>query len=205
MDKLLKIFKVNKKISYFLLIITIIAIISGSLLLILLKDNTKITVMSSIDTFFNNVINNTLDYHMSLKSCIITNILYVLIIWLFGISIIGIPVILIIYFIKTFTLGFTIAAIISKYGARGIIYSFIYVFPHNILNLFILNILAIYGMIYSFNLMNSFFKKQVIDFKPIMNNYKYVLIVSILITLLASLYGTYLMPYMLKIVLNLIK
>src|SRR5574344_565590 len=127
MDKILKIFKVNKKLSYFLFIITIIGIISGCLLLVLLKDNTKTTVMDSIVTFFDNVNNNTLDYGLALKSSLITNILYVLIIWLFGISIIGIPVILIMYFIKTFTLGFTITSIIAKYGSKGILYSLVYV------------------------------------------------------------------------------
>lgn len=202
MDKIFKIFKVNKKLSYFLFIITIIGIISGCLLLVLLKDSSKTTVMDSIETFFNNVSSNTLDYRLSLKSSLITNILYVLVIWFFGISLIGIPVILIIYFIKTFTLGFTVTSIIAKYGSKGILYSLIYIFPHNIINIFILNILSIYGMVYSFKVMDSFFKKQTIDFRPIMNKYKYVLTISILIMILSSLYGTYIMPYILKIVLK---
>jgi len=199
-DKI-KILKVNKKLTYCMLIITIAGVISGSLFLALLKDVDRNIAYLSLENFINNLDN--LSYVMSLKSSLITNILYVIIIWSLGISIIGIPLTLFLYFIRTFSVGFTISLILSKYSIKGLIYGFIYLFPHTILNIFIFSILSIYSIIYSFKTSSSFFKKEVIDFKPVINKYKYILVLSILIVILTSLYGTYIMPLLFKLVLKL--
>ncbi|MBR1376295.1 MAG: stage II sporulation protein M [Bacilli bacterium] len=204
MDKV-KIFKVNKKLSYCILIITIIAIVAGSLFLTILKDTDKTSIFDSLDLFINNINNNELSYGIALKSSLISNLLIIFLIWLLGISIIGIPVILFIYFIKAFALGLSISSLIAKFGMKGCIYALFYIFPHHIINLAIFAILSIYSIIYSFKLSESFFKKEQIDFKPIMDKHKYVLLLSILIVILTSLYGTYIMPYVFKIVLNFIK
>lgn len=203
-DKI-KLFKVNKKLLYCMLIVTIVGVIAGSLFVTILKDADKTSVANSLETFISNVNSNDLDYSMSLKSSLITNISFVLLIWLLGISIIGIPIIIFLYFIKSFALGFTISSILINFKLRGLIYSFIYIFPHNIINLFIFTILSIYSIIYSFKLSDSFFKKSQIDFKPIIDKNKYILLISILVVILTSLYGTYIMPSLLKIVLNLLK
>ena len=204
MDKL-KIFKTNKKIKYCMIIITIIGILSGSLFITILKETDSESITNSLNAFFDNVLNNNLNYQLSLKSGLMTNIIYVLSIWIFAVSIIGIPVILFLYFIKAFGIGLTISAIIFNYKTKGIIYALIYIFPHNILLMFILAILSINSIIYSFKVSSSFFKKESIDFRPILNKHKYILLVSIIVVLIASLYNTYIMPYLLKIVLKLLK
>ena len=200
-----KIFRINKKIKYCMIIVTILGIIAGSLFITILKDTDKESITNSLNTFFENVKNNSLNYGISLKSGLITNTIFVLSIWLFAVSIIGIPVILFLYFIKVFGIGLTISAIISNYKAKGIIYALIYIFPHNILLIFILAILSINSVIYSFRVSSSFLKKESIDFRPILNKHKYILLISILTLIITSLYNTYIMPYLLKIVLNLLK
>lgn len=204
MDKV-NIFKVNKKASYCILIITIIGILAGSLFLTILKDIDKSSINESLESFISNVSNNDINYALSLKSNLITNLLFVLIIWFLGISIIGGPIILFLYFVKTFSLGLTISSIVTKYGVKGLMYGFVYLFPHNIINILIFAILSIYSIIYSFKLSDSFFKKENIDFKPIMNKHKYILLLAILGIILTSLYATYVMPILLKTVLNFIK
>ena len=203
-DKI-KLFKVNKKLLYCILIVTIVGVIAGSLFVTILKDVDKASVTNSLESFITEINNNEINYGMSLKSSLITNISLVLLIWLLGISIIGLPIIIFIYFIKAFSLGFTISSILINFKLKELIYSFIYIFPHNIINLFVYAIVSIYSIIYSFKLINSFFNKAQIDFKPIIEKNKYVLLISILVVLLTSLYGTYIMPYVFKIVLNLLK
>ena len=204
MDKI-KIFRTNKKILYCMLIITIVAMLSGSLFITILNESDKGSITNSLNTFFDNIINNNLNYGLSIKSGLITNIIFVLAIWIFSVSIIGIPVILFIYFIKVFGIGLTLSAILYNYKAKGIIYALVYLFPHNILLIFILVLLAINSIIYSFKVSKSFFKKEAIDFEPILNKHKYMLLVSIIAVLLTCLYNTYIMPYLLKIVLKFIK
>lgn len=200
-----KIFKINKKLSYVLIIITVVGLISGMIFTFILKEADYNKVVESLNMFIDGVINDSLNYSLSLKSNLITNIIYVFIIWSLGISFIGIPIILSLYFIKVFSIGFTISSIMLNYGLRGLIYSFIYIFPHNILNIFIFGFLALYSVVYSFRLSNSFFKKESIDFKPILNKHKYVLLISLLGIIITSLYSTYIVPYILKIVLKFLK
>ena len=200
-----KIFKRNKKLSYCITIITIIGILAGALFITILKETDKEAITNSLNTFFDNIINNNLNYKLSLKSGIITNTILVVSIWIFAISIIGIPVILFLYFIKVFGLGLTLSALIYNYKTKGIIYALIYIFPHNIINVLILAILSINSIKYSFKVSNSYFKKESIDFKPILDKHKYILLISIITILITSLYNTYIMPYLLKIVLKFIK
>ena len=200
-----KVFKVNRKLSYFIIILTIVGIISGLIFTFILKESDYQKVMDSLDLFMSNVINDNLNYGLSLKSNMISNIIYVFIIWGLGISLMGLPIILFLYFIKTFSVGFIISAIMLKYGLRGLIYSFVYIFPHNILSVFIYGFLTLYSVIYSFRLSSSFFKKESIDFKPILNRHKYVLLIALLGVIIISLYSTYIMPYILKIVLKFLK
>ena len=175
------------------------------LFVFILKDSDYHNVTESLNGFINGVLNNELNYGLSLKSNMIANIIYVFVIWGLGISFIGLPIILFLYFIKVFSIGFTISAITLNYGLRGLVYSFIYIFPHNILNVFIFGFLTIYSVIYSFRISSSFFKKESIDFKPIINKHKYVLLIALLGVIITSLYSTYIMPYILKGVLKFLK
>lgn len=205
MDKIFNLYKVNKKLLMSIMIITIIGIISGSLFYTVLNSEDKSTINETITAFFSNVSSSSLDYSMSLKTGLITNIIYITIIWVLGISIVGIPFILILYFIKTFTLGFTIVSIISNYAFKGVIYAFCYVFPHNVINLITFSILTIYALIYSFYTMESFIKKKVIDFGPVLSKYKTIFVIALLTVIITSLYSTFVMPYIMKILLNLVK
>lgn len=197
-----KIFKVNKKLKYVLVIITIISLITGVLFIKILKNNDLSASIGALDEFIDNVSNNTLDYYLSLRSSLSTNILYVLLIWFLGVSIIGIPIILFIYFIKVFSIGFSLSVIVYKFGLKGLLYGFIYIFPHNILNIFIFLILSIKSISYSFNFTEKYFKKDKIDFSIDRVGHKKILLISIIGVILTSLYGTYLMPYLFKILLK---
>ena len=103
-------------------IVSIIGIISGILFFTILKDADKETVYNSLETFLTNVNNNSLNYSLGLRSNLIVSLMYVILIWILGISIIGIPIIIFLYFTKVFVLGFTISSFTVKYGIKGILY-----------------------------------------------------------------------------------
>lgn len=205
MDKLKELYRLNKKALLCIFIITIIGIIAGSIFYFMISTSDKQLVVDSISNFFNNIINNQINYTSGLKNNLIINLLYIFFIWLLGVSLIGIPLILVLYFFKTFTLGFTLVSIIANYGVKGIIYSFVYLFPHNIINVLALSVLSIYAIICSFNTLSGFFKKEVIDYRNIIIRYRYILVTTSLIMIMTSLYQSFIMPLILKIVLNLIK
>ncbi len=195
----------SKKLKYVIFVVSIVGLIAGALFFHILNNVDKESVINSINSFKDNVVNNDLNYLLTLKSSLITSILTILIIWFLGVSVIGLPIIMFIYFVKVFAIGFTISSITYIFKLKGIIYAFIYMFPHNILNILIYAFISIYSIIYSYRLSNSFFKSEKIDLKLIMDKHKYVLLVSLIGVIITSLYGTFIMPYLFKVVLNLLK
>lgn len=205
LDKLSKTLKFSKTSVMFLFGLMIIGIISGSLFSLVITKADQSIVNKYLETFINSINNNSLIWIDCFKSSIIFNYIFILVIWLLGISVIGVPIILFMFFGKSFCLGFTISAIIKKYGIEGCLLSLVYLFPHYIANVIVILILTIYAITLSIKIVRCIIKPKTLDFKPIVKKYFYVLIMSIIIVLVTCLYEAYFMPKVLKIILNFIK
>lgn len=198
MDKL-KI-KIDKKIFVFLLVLTIIGISVGAILVTILNNSDKTLTTEYINEFVNNIENNKLDYLFALKNNLFSNLTYVVLIWLLGISVIGLPIMLIMFFSKSFILGFSIGAVLETFKAKGILFSLVYVFPGQVVNLLFLLFLMMYAMSFSFKLIYVILKKQSLDFRVVMNRYFKIFLLVLIVTLLMTLYDTFLMPKLIKLI-----
>lgn len=205
MDKLKFKIVINKKILLFLVILLLIGIMFGSVFIRILDNSDRNLVTEYLNNFINNIENNKLDYFMALKSNLITNISFVLVIWLLGISLIGLPIVIIMYFSKTFILGFSIGAILSVFKIKGLLFSLVYIFPGQVISLLLYMLLTMYAMSFSFKLFYAIIKKKTFDFKNIMNCYFKILIVILVFIILMVLYDTYLMPRLVKTIIPFIK
>lgn len=197
MDKL-KI-KINKKIFVFLFVLMLMGIIAGSIFTTILNSSDKELVINHLNEFIDNINNNKLDYLFALKNNLITNISYVILIWLLGISVIGLPIIIIMFFTKCFILGFSVGAVLTTFKLKGILISLVYVFPGQVISLLFLLLLMMYSMSFTFKMIYAILKKKSIDFKLIMNKYFKILLIVLGVIILMSLYDTYLMPRLIKL------
>lgn len=204
MDKLSKLFNINKKTLVFLSGLLFIGIISGCIFNILLVKQDHEIVKTYLVNFIELIKNNKLNYINTFKDSIIFNYLYIIIIWTLGVSIIGIPIIFFMFFGKSFTLGFTLSTIIKNYGIKGCLLSLGYVFPHYIINILVFLILTAYSTILSLKMIKSILRKKNIDFKPIMKKYSFILLISLILILLTSLYESFIMPTVVKYIINII-
>lgn len=198
MDKLKKIIKYDKKIMTFLNVIAIIGIIAGSLFMIILSKNDKDTVLSAIKGFFDKLINNKFNFVGTLKNTLISNLLFSFIIWVIGISVVGLLIVIFIIFYKSFTLGFTIASIIYTYSVKGALLTLVYIFPHMVINLLILLYLSSYSIKLSIILIKSILKKDNLNFKAFISNYSKVFLISIIFLIVTSLYESFIAPSILR-------
>ena len=198
MDKLKKIIKYDKKIMTFLNVIAVVGIIAGSIFMIILSKNDKETVLNSIKDFFNKLINNKFNFVGTLKNTVISNFLFSFIIWVIGISVVGVLIVIFIIFYKSFTLGFTISSIIYTYSIKGTLLALIYVFPHMVINLLVLLYLSSYSIKLSIILINSILRKDNLNFKAFINNYSKVFLLSIIFLIVTSLYESFIAPIILR-------
>jgi len=209
MKKLFKIinveFKKNKSLLTFVSILLIIGLITGSLFITILNENDKKLVLETITKYFNQIKLEQVDFVYILRTSFISNVIYILFIWLLGISILGIILILFFIFIKSFILGFSISSIIYKYNFKGILLSISYIFPHHIINTIIICFISIYALKVSLSLIQVILTKKQINFKIIMRKYLGVLLISIIFIIISSLIETFITPYFIKLILYFIK
>ena len=196
MKKALKTIK-NNKLLFTLILIMIIFLIIGVLYPAILSSNNKELIKSSLNQFFLSISKDKLHYLSALITSLSNNIIITLIIWLLGISIIGIPLIMLIFIFKSFILGFSISSIITVYKLRGVLFAIIYIIPL-VINLMISYILCYYAISFSIMIFNYLFRKKEYNRKAIVKRYIKILIFSIIIFILSSLIEVFIIPSIFK-------
>lgn len=190
MDKLKK-----RKILVFLLGISCIAFLFGSFFITIINDSDKELVKEYIGNFINDCYSNHINYSQVLKETLFSNIFYIVMIWLLGLSVIGIPIILFTYFFKTFTLGFSISSFILTYQTKGLVYSVFYLVPNEIVKFIIYTLLMVNAIKISKRITKAVIAKESIHFGKFMNRYLKILAISFAIIVLCSLYEVYIIPF----------
>lgn len=187
-----------RKILSIMTIITIISLILGTLFISILSKDNKELITSNVIDFFTAIKSNNLNYNQILVKSLTNNLLLNIIIWLLGISIIGIPIVIILLFIKSFILSFTFTSIIYTYKYKGIISAIIYVIPH-IINLLLSFVLIYYSITFSKSLFNYLFKKKECNRKELVNRYLKLLVISTFLFIISSIIETYIIPILIRL------
>lgn len=183
----------DKKQFILIFVICIVVFIIGVLLPSILNEENRKIIETSLNSFFDTIKNNQLKTNELLFKTLTSNIIIDLILWLLGISIIGIPIVIILLGYKSLSLGFTISSIISTYKLNGVIKALIYIVP-NIINLFIFFVISYYSISFSLMLFNYLFRKKEYNKRVIVNRYLKLLVISIIILIFSSVIETYVVP-----------
>lgn len=197
--------KINKKVLVFLMVLALIALISGSIFVVMLDKPDKLLVTNYLNEFIDNICKNKVDYLFVLKDSLISNIALIISIWLLGISVIGIPIILFLFFSQIFTFGFALASIILNYKFKGLLLAFLYTFPNYIIYFMALFLIVSYSLILSIKFIYSIINKKQIDFKIVSNRYLLVLTFSLIAIILCSLYETFVFPSIIRLITPILK
>ncbi|MDD3224917.1 MAG: stage II sporulation protein M [Clostridium sp.] len=96
-----------------------------------------------------------INYEVVFLEVLKTNIPQLIIIWFLGLTMIGIPIILVMDIIKGFTLGFTVTFFINGMGMKGIWLSLFSVIPQNIIYIPCVIISSVIAMEFSFMLIKD--------------------------------------------------
>lgn len=193
--------KKEKNILLFNTIIFLVGVVLGSLFINFITNDDKKLLIEQVSTFFSNIKKLTSDIFgfESFLSILFNNLLVLSIIFVLGISMIGIPIVIFILFFKGFMLGTTISTIILKYSIKGIVGAILYIFPVCILTICVYLFMCFYAIYVSKKFLRAFLKKDTLNFKQFLGKYLLSFIVSIMLILLLSLLDAYLTPLLLKL------
>ncbi len=192
MKELINKIRQNKLVTL-LIIIMIISIILGILFPAIITKEDKSLIIDSVKTFISGIKQNNINYLSGILQSISNNSLVTILVWILGISIIGIPLILLIIFFKGFLVGFSFTSILITYGISGIIKAIIYTLP-NIGNLLATFLLGYYAITFSIMIFKNIFKKENRNWQPIVKRYIKIGLFFLIFSILISLVECFLIP-----------
>jgi len=194
-------FGLNKQKKLYLCFISmiILSIVLGFFFYFIISDGNKELVIEMQKEFFNGISGNRVNYFSSFVKSVLSNFMYIFLIFILGLSVVGFVFIIGIILIKGFILGFSISSIIATFGGKGILLSFLYVFPHQILFLIILLLMCFYGCSFCYRLFKYLFMRVVINFRIVKVKYLKVFVISLIGGLICSLYEVFVLPTLISI------
>lgn len=192
--------KEQKNIYLLIIIIMILGLIAGIIYAIILNKSDHRIVTTSLDSFFTSIKNNDINYKNALINSLTGNILFTTFVFLLGISVIGIPIIMISLFFKTFIFGFSISSIIYTYHLNGILKALTYTFPHQLITILMALFLGFYALYFGIKLFKYLFRGKDINLRHSMKRYLQVYITVLIINTACSFIEVFLSPALMKLV-----
>lgn len=189
--------KKDKSIYLSLLTALLISFIFGMFFITILSSTDKVTLKEYITNFFTSIKQGKI---ISLYKTLINNNLGILITSILAFSVVLFPLVIVIIFYKGFTLAFTITSLIYTFKIKGIILAIVYVFPSLIFNLVFYFIMCYYSFKLSLILFNKAINKDTTNINKFLKKYLVIILVCIAFVSLFSLYDTYLLPSLIKLV-----
>ena len=194
----------SKKINMFVISILFLGLISGAVFGNIISVNDKTLVIDKIKLFISNINSDSINGIEVFKNGISVNMLYLGIIWVMGMTFVGVVLNVVILFIKSFILGFSLASFIMVYSYKGLILSLIYLLFGQILNILVIVMVTIYGIMFSSKLNLIIFKnKQDNNILKFFRNYVFILIIAIIVSIISSISEAFLLPAIIKIIIKL--
>ncbi|MGI2295742.1 stage II sporulation protein M [Paenibacillus sp. GXUN7292] len=131
---------------------------------------------------------------LSVWSYFSTHIKWLLLLWLLGVTVIGLPGVLILIFVKGSILGFSMGTFIAQFGWKGIVFSAAAFGPQNIIIIPAMVIMTAGAMSYAIQFVQLRVLKQQIKESPKLIEFTTVSVVMLVMFLAAALLEAYLSP-----------
>lgn len=162
-----------------------------------LTSGVKNHLLALIDDYLKGGVNVGLDKQVILFNSFINQAKSITAIWFLGLTIIGMPIILGVVFLKGFSLGFTVSFLVKEKAMSGVMISILSILPQNLVFIPLLIIWSVVGINFTIYIA----KGRSMSGLPLSKgfiSYTVLLLVSLVIVLIGSLIEAYLSPWFLS-------
>ena len=187
----------SKNLFLFLVSFSVVTIIIGIIFYFFLNTNDKNLANNHVLEYF--TIKDNYNYLTALKDSLLENTFNIFLIWILGISVIGVIATVFIYFLEMFSIGFFLASIFGEFGAKGLIGAFCYLFPSKIGYLIVFFLLTFFAIKISSKIIKLCFTKEEINLKEEIRKYFKVLLFSFLVIIVISIMEVFIDPFLIKL------
>lgn len=159
---------------------------------------------SDMKNYFGNLIQLFSKSDVTSKAILVqalqNNIPIILLIWFLGLTLIGIPIILLLDIFKGYTIGFTTSFMIKYTGIKGMGFSLLGIVPQNIIYIPCIILISVYAMDFSLFIIKEKISKQDVHgiwFK--VGSYSFYFVLVLILMCVGFALETYLSPNMIKL------
>jgi len=196
---------INKHIqeNFWLYIISILCVFTGIILGIYsvryMGEFERNDLVSYLMNFIDPSVTNGISYKLIFLQSIKNNLPVIIFLWFLGLTIVGIPIIIIIDLLKGFTVGFTFSFMISGLGKNGIGIAMLGVLPQNLIYIPCIIFASVVSMEFSIMLLKNKFNKQwTSSISSRIIYYSIIFIVIIIFLFIGIVIESYITPYFIK-------
>lgn len=203
-----KIFNFNEHLqdNFWLYMISLLCVFTGIVLGIYavkyMGDFENSNLSNYLSSFTENIGQENFQYRNMFTDILKNNLPYIISIWFLGLTMIGIPIILVIDLIKGFTLGFTISFMIKGFGTKGISVVLLGVLPQNLVYIPCIIISSVIAMEFSMTILKDRINKQwTSSIWMKITSYSFSYIIIFLIMCCGFALETFITPHLVKFIL----
>jgi stage II sporulation protein M len=193
--------KANIVAYFFMILIFVIGVVVGALAVKILPDEQKTELINYLHIFFTGLSQGNEDTVSSgnmIGMAMFNNAKTVVLMWILGFTIVGIPFVLLILFTRGFIIGFTVGFLVNEYVMRGLLFAFASVLPHNLFAVPAILVLGVSATTFSLMLVRrKTYGKINIWYEAI--RYSMVCMIMLAVMLFAALLEVYISPVFMKL------
>lgn len=145
----------------FMIILFLSGIIFGAVIVNSMNIVQKEDLFFYLERFFNYMVKDQPLEHFTLfKESFFYHLKYLSLLFVLGLSIIGLPIIWVLIFIKGLVVGFSVGFIVNQLGSEGLLFAAISIAPHNFIVIPIYIFAGSLAMIFALILLRKLFSKR---------------------------------------------
>ncbi|MDF2503809.1 MULTISPECIES: stage II sporulation protein M [Clostridium] len=161
----------------------------------------KSDLLNYLSSFIKTYNSKSINYNQLFFQTIKNNIPILLVVWFLGLTMIGIPIILVVDVLKGFTIGFTVTFFVNGLGFKGIWFALLSVIPQNIVYIPCIIIGSVLAMEFSLMLIKDNGKKHwTTNISSRIMSYSMAFFIIAIFMFIGLAFETYITPNIIKLI-----
>ncbi|WP_164668703.1 stage II sporulation protein M [Virgibacillus doumboii] len=175
--------KDHATIYIFMIILFLTGVIFGAIIVNSMNFTQKEELFFYLERFFGQIADKEqIDNNEILKSSFFYHAKYLLLLFVLGLSVIGLPIVWVLLFLKGLVVGFSVGFIVSQIGIKGLLLASLSIAPQNLLIIPVYIIAGSLAMIFSLTLLSKLFTRKISQ--PVFQPFgKYLTVFSLLLAI----------------------
>lgn len=185
----------------FVSVLFLIGVVFGAVMVNALSLDQKQELARHLNYFFQNVDDGTLlggAQNLSFQQTLGMHVKWMALIWLFGLSVVGLPLVFVLDFLKGVLVGFTVGYLTGQFAWKGMLFALVSVAPQNLVIIPVILIASVAATGFSLHLVKSRFQHRR---GALSQSFRQFTGTSVFLTIVLSavaLYEGFLSPYVMK-------